>query len=172
MGSINVQTLRAAAITTATDVVSAQIRVEGARKIVLHFNLIAGSAANELVLIPLVSQLDLANTGTTSVPAQPPAVGDPSWTTYGEDNLAATDAALDSGITLMSGADYTKAPVWRHVTLEPLVIRFKPASATSDTISMRIKLDVEGEKWFQLVVADVDSAGTLSNLSITGAVVL
>lgn len=158
---VNIDTkIRNAAILTATLVPSTILSVAGARKIHLKFLLNAAAILNELVLVPMVNSSAVL-----------PQTTDDTWHPYLESNESAFDADIDAGVTLpVGGPPFTKAPNWRMVILEPLMFRFKAATGAANKIRGRATLDVEGENWFQILVADAGAGAPLGNLEIHATV--
>lgn len=151
---------RGVGVITAVLVPGAILNVDGGRKIHLRVKANIQAALNEVVMIPMVSGLTIV-----------PQTIDDSWYPFFESNESAYDADIDAGVGLPAGGPpFTKGPNWRQVILEPLMFRLKAGTAAPQVVRGRWTLDVEGEKWFQIVLADAGAGAPLTKIGISATV--
>lgn len=155
--------VRSSAILTSTFVSGNILNVDGYRTVRLWFSVTCASAANEPKVLVLLSPgvFGKAAHGTA------PLAGDDAWFAPGEFDGTYTDEDIESGATLATGSDFTKAPGWRDALVRPLKIGFDPADNATDKIRLCIKVDVTGARWMQVQACDVDAAGTLATMAIS-----
>lgn len=145
------QTIVDAAAVTQTVKTSTAVDVSGYREAVVLVDYDANAAGDVLALIPI-----------GSVQETLPADGDDAWFIPAINDGSVT-AAVPSGITNTTGADFTLVPEFGTVSVYPAAIKLAAADNATDEYRLAIQLDVTWMRWFQLrFYNDAASGGTLT----------
>lgn len=144
-------------LSTAANQASDVLDVRSARRVTVLVDMDAGSANNQLRILPLMSYDALASV---------PLATDDVWFIP-----CVTDGAVTSvvpGGTGLAGADFTLASPFYRVDLRPIELRLPgEADAASFEGRFSFELDVTAAQYLHLQWADVDSsAGTLSTVTM------
>lgn len=135
--------------------ISTVVSVANARRVTLIVSHDAHASATDgtVWVLPMLSN---ANTA--------PAIGDDSWHAAPVPDIASTDADLGSGVTLPTGADFTKGPVWRRHPIGGLIFSTEGASS-GEKVRVRLpRLDVDDARWMYVAAiqqGDTTNFGTV-----------
>lgn len=95
-----------------------------------------------------------------------PAIGDDSWYAPCVADATATEADIAAGVTLVTGADYTKGPEWRSLEVGPLLF-VTQAHGNSEKSRLALPpIDVTSARWMYVAICQ---QGDTTNFG-TGAV--
>lgn len=101
-----------------------------------------------------------------SAAATQPAIGDDSWYAPCFADATATEADIAAGVTLVTGADYTKGPEWRSVEVGPLLITTQAHGNSEKSRLALPPIDVTSARWMYVALCQ---QGDTTNFG-TGAV--
>lgn len=150
------QTIVDAVAVTQTIKTSTAVKVDGYREAVVLIDYDANAAGDVLALLPVGSVED----GSTKNTA--PADGDDKWFIPTVNDGSVT-AAVPSGITNTTGADFTLVPEFGTVAVYPAVVKLAAADNATDEYRVAVQLDITWMRWFQLrFYNDAASGGTLT----------
>lgn len=76
-----------------------------------------------------------------------PAIGDDSWYAPSFADATATEADIAGGVTLVTGADYTRGPEWRSVECGPLLLTTQAHGNSEKSRTLFPSLDVTMARW-------------------------
>lgn len=95
-----------------------------------------------------------------------PAIGDDSW--YPPtlaDQTATSEADIGAGVTLPTGADFTKGPNWREVVGGGLLLRATKPASSSEKPRMMWPLEIGLARWMYVAAiqqGDTTNFGTIA----------
>jgi hypothetical protein len=131
--------------------------VKGARHLTLLVSVTgagAGAVGGVVSLIPLMS-----------AESTEPAPGDDTWFGLGINDGSITGGTLTAA-SLPSGTDFSVTPDFGRSLNRGLDIRTEPLDANTDTIRMRVKLDVSDAQWVQVLYAEAGVVATPVTVAI------
>ena len=138
------------------DTISAIVSVKNARRVGLwlkHDGVTSQTSGYPVVLVQ-VSGLETA-----------PVLGADSWYAPGLAESTWTAADIAAGVTLPTGADYTKGPVWSPLSVGGLLMQLKATDAAQDPRILLPPIDVTLARWMYVAVVqqgDTTNFGTAS----------
>ena len=95
-----------------------------------------------------------------------PAIGDDSWFAPCFADATATEADIAAGVTLVTGADYTKGPEWRSVECGPILLTTQAHGNSEKSRLALPPIDVTSARWLYVALCQ---QGDTTNFG-TGAV--